>query len=300
MSKIFPYITLFFITPLAFGLNSSSGRFSGDIMDVMSMIFFRWLGVIVIMLPFMAVPLWRARHTIRNHLPLFTIASIMGMIICPFFVYIAGYYTTAINIVLIYTSSPVLTILIERIFYGKPIRFKSVIGTIMAIFGVIYIATQGNLNNLAAIEFSMGDFYAFISATSFSIYSILIRQQEQYITGTELFTINSLFGFVLAIPLLLYEVTILQKPIVLSQEFFLLWGMLSLVSSIFGYMGMVYIIKSFDVTKASYVIYITVLYGTGIGVLFLDEVLQQFHIVSAVIIISGVFIAMHNNKKPQL
>lgn len=297
MTKIFPYMVLFFLVPVAFALNAAAGRFSADIMGPVAMVFFRWFGVVIIMLPLMAKALWQIRHIIKKYLKLFIVSSIIGMIICPYFTYVAGYTTTTINIVLIYTSLPILTIILEWIFYGNRIPFKNFIGVIIAIFGVVYIITQGNFRSLSAINFSIGDLWAFISVTCFSVYSILIRKQEQHITGIQLFIINSLFGTLLAVPLLAYEIIALEKPIVLSHEFFLLWGMLSIVSAIFGYLGMVYIIKSFNVTKASYVSYLVVLYGAGIGIIFLGETLQKFHIISAVIILGGIFIAMYKDKK---
>ena len=299
MVKILPYLCLFVVAPLSFGINMSSGPYAVDVLEPLSMVFFRWFGVVVIMLPFMIGVLWQSRQIIRDNFGLFVFASFLGMIICPAGVYISGHYTTAINIGLIYTLAPVFTIAMERIFFGKRLSIINGIGVMIAFVGVVYIIIKGDISNLIQLQFSVGDLWVLGAAFSWGWYSILLRKQEAIMAGKRLFTLNAVLGTLLALPLLMYEVHIENKPIVFSQQFFVLVAVISFISSIAAYMSMIYIIRTISVTTSSYVLYITPLYAALIGVFFLGETLHSYHIISAVVILSGVFLAVKKDRPQQ-
>ena len=296
MTPMMPYIFLLVIVPLSFGINISSGPYAVGVLEPLSMVFFRWFGVVVIMLPFMIGVLWQSRGIIRENFGLFLFASFLGMIVCPAGVYISGHYTTAINIGLIYTLSPIFTIAMERIFFGRRLSVVNAIGVIVAFLGVVYIIIKGDITNLIHLQFSAGDLWVLAASFSWGLYSILLRKQETIMAGKRLFTLNAVLGALLALPLMAYEVTVLDKPIVFSPQFFALVAVISFISSIVAYMGMIYIIRTLSVTISSYVLYITPLYATLIGVFFLGETLYIYHILSAVVILSGVFLAMKKDK----
>ena len=299
MTAILPYIFLLVIVPLAFGINMSSGPYAVGVLEPLSMVFFRWFGVVIIMLPFMLGVLWQSRQIIRENFPLFLFASFLGMIICPAGVYISGHYTTAINIGLIYSLSPIFTVAMERIFFGRRLSTVNAIGVIIAFLGVVYIIIKGDIANLIDLQFSAGDLWVLAASFCWGWYSILLRKQETIMAGKRLFTLNAVLGTLLALPLMAYEVTVLEKPIVFNPQFFALVAVISFISSIVAYMGMIYIIRTLSVTISSYVLYITPLYATLIGVFFLGETLYTYHILSAVVILSGVFLAMKKDKSLQ-
>lgn len=296
MDRIFPYICLLVLAPFSFGVNMSSGPYAVGILEPLSMVFFRWFGVLIVMLPLMGMALWQSRHIIRQHFGLFLIASFFGMVVSPAGVYISGHYTTAINIGLIYTMSPVFTIAMERVFFGNRLSFINGIGVMTAFFGVVYIICKGDLSRLLALEFSAGDLWVLMSAFSWGLYSILVRKQEAIMGGKRLFTLNSLLGTMLAAPLLFYEVQVLNQPIVFSKQFFALIAVVSLISSIVAYMSIMHAIKTLGVTASSYMLYVVPLYATMIGVFFLGETLYNYHIISGAVILSGVFLALKKDK----
>ena len=298
MAKFLPYFCLLVVAPLSFGINMSSGPYAVGVLEPLSMIFFRWFGVVVIMLPFMIGALWQCRQVIRDNLGLFVFASFLGMIVCPAGVYVSGHYTTAINIGLIYTLSPVFTIAMERIFFGRRLSVMNSIGVFIAFVGVVYIIIKGDIANLIQLQFSVGDLWVLGASFSWGWYSILLRKQETMMAGKRLFTLNAVLGTLLALPLMLYEVQIQNKPIVLSPQFFALVAVIAFISSIIAYLSMIYIIRTISVTVSSYVLYISPLYATLIGVFFLGETLYNYHIVSAVVILGGVFLAIKKDKSP--
>ena len=296
MTKIFPYFLLLVVAPLSFGITNSSGVFSVGIMNPLTMVFFRWFGVILIMVPLMAMTLWQIRSVIFAHWRLFLVSSFLAMIVCPAAVYVGGRYTSAINISLLYSLAPIFTLTIERFVFGKRLSAVNTVGIIMAFVGVVFIICKGDIRVLMSLHFSIGDLWGLAGSLSWGLYAILVRQQEKFISGKQLFTLNAVFGTVLAIPLLVYEVGVQGKPIVVTPEFFMVWGVLSIVSSLIAYMSMVYIITRLSVTASTYPLYISPLYAVMIGIFFLGETLYAYHIISGVVILLGVFLALKKDE----
>ncbi len=289
---IFPYLLLLVVAPLSFSLTQISGVFSIGIMNPLTMVFFRWFGVVLLMAPFMAIPLWHVRHVILQHWRLFVIASFLAMIVCPAAVYVGAQYTSATNLSLLYSLAPIFTLSIEWLFFNKRLSGVNIVGIAMAFLGVMGILTQGDISVLLSLQFSIGDLWGLTGAFSWGLYAILVRKQQTLLSERQLFTINAIFGVILATPLLIYEISILHKPIVWTVEFFMVWAVLSIVSSIIAYLSMVYIITHLSVIASMYPLYLSPLYVVVIAVLFLGETVQAYHILSGIIILLGVFLAL--------
>ncbi len=296
MAYTFSYFLLLLVVPLSFSINNTLGVFSTGIMNPLTMVFFRWFGVVLIMVPFMAVPLWRSWHVIIKHWKLFLVASFFGMIGCAVGVYVGGQYTSAMNISLLYSLAPIFTLTIECIFYAKRLSAVNMLGIFMAFIGVIFIITKGDFGMLFALKFSVGDLWGVFASFSWGLYAVLVRKQQLFISGWQLFTINAVFGMILAFPLFLYEIGVQHKPIVWTAEFFIIWGVLTIVSSLIAYLSVVHVIKRLGVTVSVFPSYIAPIYVVIIAIVFLGDTLQLYHVFSGVVILSGVFLALKKDK----
>ena len=99
--------------PLFFSSNIIFGRAVTDQVEPFTLAFIRWGVTALILLPFVGSAISANRALIRQSLHQLAVLGILGMWICGALVYLALDYTTATNGTLIYTSSPVLIILIE-------------------------------------------------------------------------------------------------------------------------------------------------------------------------------------------
>ena len=298
MNQLFAYFLLLTIVPMSFAVNNTSGLFSVGIMEPLAMVFFRWFGAALVMLPFMGGALWQCRHIIKQHFWFFVLASFLGMFICPAAAFVAGRYTTAINISLIYTLAPIFVIILERFVYGVRLSYLNMTGVALAIAGVITVISKGDIKTLLQLQASVGDVMVLFGAVSWAVYLLMLRKQESYMAaGKRLFTLNAILGSILAIPFMTYEIVVLDEPLVFTTEFFILVVVLTFVSSIAAYMGIIYIANSLSPTISSYASYFVPPYGAAIGIIFFGETLHAYHIIAAVTILFGVFLA--TKKKPQ-
>ena len=86
-----------------------------------SLAFWRWVSVVLILLPFTAPLLIKNFQTIKKEFKQLFFLGAMGCGVCGAFPFLAGETTTITNMGIIYTSSPVFIIIISYFFFNEKI-----------------------------------------------------------------------------------------------------------------------------------------------------------------------------------
>ena len=92
-----------------------------------SLAFWRWTLVFLILLPFTYLSLKNKSQIIRTEFKKLFFLGSMGCGVCGAFPFLAGETTTVINMGIIYTSSPVFIILISYFFLAKKLIKKKLL-----------------------------------------------------------------------------------------------------------------------------------------------------------------------------
>ena len=87
-----------------------------------SLAFWRWSLVFIILLPFTCLSLKKNFKIIKAEYKKLFFLGAMGCGVCGAFPFLAGKTTTITNMGIIYTSSPIFIILISSIFFGERIE----------------------------------------------------------------------------------------------------------------------------------------------------------------------------------
>jgi len=104
--------------------------------------------------------------------------AVTGVTIFNTFIYIAGHYTSAINLALIgTTSAPVFATILAVIFLKEHAGILRVTGMLICISGILFLLCRGNLQQLAHFRFGTGELLVLISAFSFAIYNTLVAKK---------------------------------------------------------------------------------------------------------------------------
>jgi drug/metabolite transporter (DMT)-like permease len=151
--------------------------------------FYRWLIAFVVLLPFMRSALNSVRNIVKDRVMLwsFIAASLLGISAFNTLIYMAGRYTSSINMSLIAVTSPVFITVINRIFCGRPVRVITWFGVLLATVGCIVLITKGNLAILTGLQISFGDILMLLAAISFSVYAVVQRVPKGVTHGEYLF-----------------------------------------------------------------------------------------------------------------
>ena len=152
-------ILLLFIQPIFMASNLVVARGGVEFVPPISLAFWRWAVVFIMLLPFTFLSLKKNYKIIKKEYKKLFFLGAMGCGVCGAFPFLAGETTTITNMGIIYTSSPIFIILISSIFFNEKISKIKIIGLISCLIGVFIIIIKGDLELLINLNFTIGDLW---------------------------------------------------------------------------------------------------------------------------------------------
>jgi drug/metabolite transporter (DMT)-like permease len=256
-----------------------------------SLAFYRWLCASIVIIPFGYKRFMKDRAVVRKNLGYFFWTALWGMALFNSFIYIAGHYSSAINLALIgTTSSPIFVIFLAAIFLKEKITALRIIGLCLCITGIFVLLSSAKLEKLLAFRFSKGDWYVIMGAFCFAVYNILVRRKPIGISPLTFLLVTFVLGTLLIIPAWLWEMR--SYPLVLWNHN-LIWVIvyLGVGASVIAYFCWNLAIARLGAAR-------TALFGNLIPIFssieaswILGETITLIHVISLVLVITGLIIA---------
>lgn len=253
----------------------------------------------MILTPFIITPFCQHYKEIWHHRTGLLVLGGLGMGVCGAFVYIGANSTSAVNIGVIYSASPVFILLIARFFYQKPIAAPAMIGIIMALFGVLWVISKGQLQALLSIDFVAGDLWILGAAIGWAFYSIWSGQWQIALPATLKLGAVIAGGVIILFPFMLAEGVSIGWP-QFNLNTMLLVLFLSLVASLGAYKLYLYLIHALGAAVAGLTLYLTPITAGLMGFLLLGEPMELYHFVSLAMVLGGIALSNIKPRKPAL
>jgi drug/metabolite transporter (DMT)-like permease len=173
-----------------------------------SLAFYRWLTASVIIFPFAYKYFKNEWPVVKKSWQYFFWISLTGIALFNTFVYIGGHYTSAINLALIgTTSSPVMSVILARIFLKESIGWLKIIGMAVCVSGILFLLSKGNFENLLTFKFTKGDAWVLLAALNFAIYNTLVRKKPASVSPVNFLFVIFALGTALLFPFYLGELS---------------------------------------------------------------------------------------------
>ena len=286
---IIAYVILF-VAPAFFTTNVIFGRQLLSV-EPFTLAFIRWGLTSIILLAFCKKDWQEMAMIYKTNKSLSFFCGFLAFWICGGMVYFALHYTSATNGILIYTTPPILILVIEAIWRGRPITLREISGIGIALIGASIIITNGQLENLLGLEFNIGDLIFVLAAISWAIYSVLLKSEKYATLDTlPLLTMLSICGTVMLVPFAAYEIYYIDGLPDTQLEWSLISGIV-LLSSIGAFLSFQYGIKVLGASIAGIFMYLLAPWGLFFAWAFLGETLEQYHINGTIFILSGIIVA---------
>ena len=247
------------------------------------------------MLPFAWKDLVAYRAVIRQRWAVLFVLGAIGMGICAVTLYFAGHTTSATNMALIATSSPILVVIGARLFLDERMNAVQICGVMLALLGVIIIIARGDAETLAKIRFTTGDLWALASSVGWAVYAVMLKREGLALPGLALLAIGAVAGAVSMAPFLLWE-TFTVGPPALSLTTVGAVLMLALVPSLLGYGLHAHATMVLGANRAALMGYITLVAVVALAWLVLGERLEPYHLAGGAAVLTGVWLT---NRKRQ-
>ena len=255
-----------------------------------SLAFWRWTVVVLILLPFTYSFLIKNSKIIKKEFKKLFFIGAMGCGVCGAFPFLAGETTTVTNMGIIYTSSPVFIILISAIFFNEKVNFTKIIGLVSCLIGVFTIIIKGDLNLLVNLNFTIGDLWMLGAAIGWALYSIYLFYWKTQLPIFQRFTLVAFFGAVSLLPFYIAEEILIQRTI-FDKNFFL-WVIFAAVSpGIIAFTLYTMVQKKLGASLTGFTLYIFTIYAAIYGFILFDEKLEVYHFLGTVLVFIGVYLA---------
>jgi drug/metabolite transporter (DMT)-like permease len=270
--------------------NTIVARGGVEYVPPISLAFWRWLTVFVILFPFFQTEILKKKNQFKKEFKKLFFLGAMGCGICGAFPFIAGMSTTMVNIGIIYTSSPIFIVILSVLFFNDKINFSRIVGFFLCLAGVVTIISKGNLGLLVNFKFTSGDIWMIGASMGWALYSIYLLNWKSNFSLMARFTLIALFGAISLLPFYIIE-EIYYFDTIFNSSFFL-WVLFAAISpGIIAFTLYTRTQKYLGASLTGFTLYIFAVYGAIYGIILFDEALLNFHYIGAALVFVGVYFA---------
>ena len=243
-----------------------------------SLVFFRWLTVWFILLPFTYKEILNNKNNIFNNFSLLLLLGLTSVGLFNSFVYISLNYTQVINASLFNTAIPAAIILFCFLFKIENTNSYQLAGLIISVIGVFAIITRLDLNILLTLSFNIGDIWMICAVFCWGIYSAFLKKLKLKISLLSLVHILCSCGLIFLFPQFLYEYS--QSDIInVNKNFLYCLVYLALFPSIGSYYCWTGAVSIIGPNRAGIFLMLIPLFSAVMAIFFFKEEFQLYHFI---------------------
>ncbi len=288
---------LLFAMPLFFVSNLVIGRAVTHAVEPGTLAFWRWFLASLMLVPFAARGLIAERERFAAVTKELLWLGVLGMVICGAGVYLSLRYTTASNAALIYTSSSILIVVLEAVFFRVKLSGARLAGTLIGFAGVAVIILHGELSRLLTWQFNIGDIGIAICAAAWAVYSVILKRDKLKALPTlPLFLAITLAGSLAVAPFMFFEL-FAHGAFPHGREQWTAILALALFPSVIAFGLYQILVKYAGPSLTGMSLYLLPVYGVALAVLTLGEKLYAYHAVGLALVLGGIALATEPFKK---
>ena len=256
----------------------------------LSLVFYRWSLVWIILLPFTYKEIIKYKDTISNNLPLLFFLGLTSVGLFNSFTYLSLIHTQVINASLFNTAIPAIIILLCFLFKIEKTNKFQILGLIISACGILAIITKLKIDILISLNFNKGDLIMIGGVLTWGIYSTLLKKKQFTLPLLTLVHVICTFGLISVFPQFLYEFSngqIINFDITIVYTLIFL-ALFPSIGSYYCWAGAVSIIGA---NRAGISLSLIPLFSSIMAIVLYGEQFQFFHLIGAILIILGLFLS---------
>ena len=245
--------------------------------------------------PFTYKEIIKHKDTILNNLPLLFFLGLTSVGLFNSFTYLSLIYTQVINASLFNTAIPAIIILLCFLFKVEKTNRFQILGLIISVCGILAIITRLKLDILLSLNFNKGDLIMIGGVITWGVYSTLLKKKKFTLPLLTLVHVICTFGLISVFPQFLYEYSNGQL-IKLDSNMVYTLIFLALFPSIGSYYCWAGAVSIIGANRAGIFLSLIPLFSTIMAIFYYNEQFQFFHLIGAILIVVGLFLANKENK----
>jgi len=256
----------------------------------MTLVFFRWSLVWIILLPFTYKEILKNKDIIFKNLPLLFFLALTSVGLFNSFTYLALAYTQVINASLFNTAIPAMIIFLCFLLKIERTNKFQIFGLIISVLGILSIITKLDLNILLSLSFNKGDLIMIGGVITWGLYSSFLKKKKFTLPLLTLVHVLCTFGLIFILPQFLYELSH-GFTVKLNTNLGLTLIYLALFPSIGSYYCWAGAVAIIGANRAGIFLSLIPFFSTIMAITFFNEKFQFFHLIGSILIILGLFLS---------
>jgi drug/metabolite transporter (DMT)-like permease len=252
--------------------------------------FFRWLIVWIILIPFTFRDILKNFKVIKKNFYPLLLMSITSISVFNSVVYYSLNFTQVLNGALMISIIPVLIVFISFIFKTEKINFSQIFGLLLSIAGVLTIITRLDFAKLIDLDLNKGDLWLLVAMLSWAIYSTMLTTHKTGLKYLSFMTVIVSIGLIFLFPQFLFELSN-HQVIKFNIPVILITGYVIFFAGIGSYILWNKAVVIIGPNKAGIFLHLMPVFSSLMAIFLLNEKLMNFHIIGAIIIIIGIYLS---------
>jgi drug/metabolite transporter (DMT)-like permease len=283
------------IPPILWAGNAVIGKFASDFIGPFSLSFYRWLLASGLLLIIAAKPLYLSRSVLLKNWKSLAILGILGTGIFNTLLYLGLNSTSASNAGIVLATLPIMIILLNYFMGFERTSTIQIIGMIISLTGVVWVITQGELIRLLQFKLNPGDLIILVAVFTWALYSVLLKKLRPADLPTLPFlAIQFLVGLVFIFPFFAYEQS-QSVSIIWNKQTLLILAYVAIFPSLIAFFFWQQGVAMGGANIAGFISPLITVFTAALAYFFLHESLSNAQITGAILVISGVILALSNS-----
>lgn len=274
--------------------NHIVARAVGSYAPAASLSLLRWMLVAFLIALFAGRRLITDLPLLRQSLGLMLFLSLLGGSIFGTMQYVTLQYTTALNMGVVGSISPVFIVAASWLLFGDRLGRVQLFGVGVSLAGVLAIVSQLNAQRLLALSFNFGDLLIIVNMLFWAIYCACLRLRPNVHAMSFLFVL-AVFSALFVLPFAAWEFAVGWR---LDVEPLTIFAIVyaALVTSLVAYVAWNRGVELVGAPRAGAFLHTIPLFAAVFATSLLGERLYPYHIVGFVLILAGVSLAARANR----
>ncbi len=285
-SNAYPLLAM---TMLFWGGNAIAARLAVGEISPMVLTAGRWFVVVIFIALFLRREVQEVLPVLRERWRFALMMGTFGYTVFNAMMYVAGHYTTAVNITLLQGAIPIFTLIGAFFAYGTPVRGMQVIGIIVTMLGVALTASGGSLARLAALAINFGDVLMVVACAFYAGYTVALKKRPA-MSGLAFFAGMAFAAALVSIPFLAVEMA-------MGKSQWPGWKGIAILTYVAigpSFLAQVFFMRAVELIgpgRAGLFANLVPVIGAVLAVLILGEPFGWHHAVSMGLVLGGIAIA---------
>ena len=288
-----PYVMLT-LAPLIWGGNSVAGKLAVGHISPALLTSFRWLGAMLIVLPFALPHLKRQWSDLKPHLPLLLALGVIGFSAFNNIMYLALNHTSAINVGIEQAAIPMLVFIINYLFFRLRTTRRQMIGFGLTLLGVVIVVTNGNPLGVLDQSLNYGDLIMMIAVLLYAVYSAFLIKVPQ-IHWLNFMAILGFSAFVTSAAFAIFD-WYQGNQITPDLQAMAVVVYIAIFPSIIGQIMWMRGLERLGSNRGGVFINLVPVFSSLFAILLLGESFELFHAISLLLVLLGIGLAQSRAK----